>query len=175
MKQTAFLALGSSLGDRIAFLQTAADQLGTAFPLMAASPVFETEPSGMADPAPFLNAVVAGLWTGSADELLALTRTIENRAGRAQKGLLQPRTLDIDILYLGNTQMDSPTLSIPHPRIEIRNFVLLPLWHLAPGFRDCRTEKTMAEMLAGCPPGGWIHPAGTLKLPGSIGLNPEIE
>lgn len=175
MSQPAFLALGSSLGDRPGFLRMAVRELAAAFPLIAASPVFETEPSGMADTSPFLNAVVAGIWPESASELLVLTQKIESLAGREHKGLLQPRTLDIDILYLGNTRTDAPGLSLPHPRISIRNFVLLPLWHLAPGLHDCRTEKTAAEMLAVCPPGGWIRPAGTLKLPGSIGLNPEIE
>jgi 2-amino-4-hydroxy-6-hydroxymethyldihydropteridine diphosphokinase len=134
----AFVALGSNLGDREAYLAQAREALA-ALPgttLLAASSVYETAPQDRADQPAFLNQVVA-LETGlAADDLLHACQRIETEHGRRRDVRFGPRTLDIDILLLEGMESDDPLLTVPHPRMWQRAFVLVPLaevWSFARG------------------------------------------
>ena len=125
----AVLALGSNLGQRLASLQGAvhclADTPGVR--VVATSPVYETAPvGGPADAGDFLNAVVVIDTTLSSSRLLARVRAIEDAFGRERGAPGAPRTLDIDILVLGQRRSDSADLTLPHPRAHERAFVLRP-------------------------------------------------
>lgn len=126
----AFLALGSNLGDRLAFLQQAVASLPD---LVGCSRVYETEPiGGPLDQGAYLNAVVELRTTRTPGELLEAAQAVESAAGRVRKELNGPRTLDVDLLLYGDTRVNEPDLLIPHPRMWERRFVLAPLRDLAP-------------------------------------------
>jgi 2-amino-4-hydroxy-6-hydroxymethyldihydropteridine diphosphokinase len=134
---TAYIGLGSNLGDRETHLQTARERLA-AFPdamVAAESPIYETEPWGDADQPYFLNQVVAlvlgASW--SPRRLLAALQTIETDLGRVRGNRrFGPRTLDLDILTYGRERIVEPDLTVPHPRLRERLFVLVPLADIAP-------------------------------------------
>lgn len=130
----AYLGLGSNLGDRAVYLQGAVDGLA-AHPgvrLLAVSPVYETEPVGGPAQPDYLNAVVAVDTDLDARALLDLAKTLEAEAGRTEGERWAPRTLDIDVLMVGEERVADPDLVVPHPRIHQRAFVLAPLADLAP-------------------------------------------
>ena len=140
---TAYVALGANLGDAVAALQQAAAALAQ-LPLtrlLQASSLYKTAPidtdSGGETPAPggdYFNAVVA-LETGlSAPALLDQLQQLEQQAGRERPYRNAPRTLDLDLLLYGSACIDSPRLTVPHPRMRQRAFVLVPLAEIAPGW-----------------------------------------
>lgn len=134
MTVRAYLGLGSNLGDRAAHLQSAVDGL-SAHPrvrLVSASPVYETEPVGGPPQPDYLNAVVAVDTDLDARALLGLAKALEAAAGRARGERWGPRTLDVDVLLVGEERVQEPDLVVPHPRIHQRAFVLAPLADLAP-------------------------------------------
>ena len=132
----AYLGLGSNLGDRAANLQFALDGLAErAGPVVAISPVYETDPVGGPPQPEFLNAVVAVETALSPRELLGVAKELEAEAGRQPPQPGQrwgPRPLDIDVLMVGDERVDEPDLVVPHPRIHQRAFVLAPLADVAP-------------------------------------------
>lgn len=134
----AYLALGSNLGDRAAFLQYAVDQLADAQEVVvdAVSRVYETAPVGGPAQEAFLNAVVAIETTLDPRALLVLAQRIENGAERVRAERWGPRTLDVDVLLYGDVELDEPELTIPHPRMWQRGFVLSPLRDVAPELVD---------------------------------------
>ena len=134
----AYLALGSNLGDRLAHLQLAVDALARApgVRVTAVSRVYETAPVGGPPQDAYLNAVVAVETALEPRELLRLTRGIEERAARVRAERWGPRTLDVDILLVGECRADSAELTIPHPRMWERGFVLAPLRDVAAGLVD---------------------------------------
>jgi 2-amino-4-hydroxy-6-hydroxymethyldihydropteridine diphosphokinase len=125
----AFVALGSNLGDRVAYLARARDAL-TALPgtsVLATSRVYETAPQDVTDQPPFLNQVVC-LETGLAPlELLRACQAIEDANGRVRERRYGPRTIDVDILLFQGVESDDPELTLPHPRMMQRAFVMAPL------------------------------------------------
>lgn len=126
----AFLALGSNLGDRWSHLRRAVAAIPD---LVRTSPVYETAPvGGPAGQGPFLNAVVELDTELSARELLDVCRRLEEEAGRVRAERFGPRTLDADVLLVGDSVVDEPDLVVPHPRMWRRPFVLVPLAQLAP-------------------------------------------
>ena len=127
----AYLGLGSNLGDRRAQLRTAVAALPD---VVAVSPVYETDPvGGPAGQGPYLNLVVALETHRSPRELLDLAHSLEDAAGRVRKERDGPRTLDVDVLLVGDLCVDEPDLVVPHPRMWERRFVLAPLADLANG------------------------------------------
>ena len=127
----AYLGLGSNLGDRRAQLRTAVAALPG---VVAVSPVYETEPvGGPPGQEPYLNLVVVLETDRSPRQLLELAQDLEAAAGRVRKERFGPRTLDVDILLVGNLCVDEPDLVVPHPRMWERRFVLAPLADLATG------------------------------------------
>lgn len=134
----AYLALGSNLGDRRAHLQAAVDSLGAreGIRVIAVSRVYETAPVGGPPQDEYLNAVVAVETTFDAHELLALAHELEARAERVRRERWGPRTLDVDILLYDDVTSDDPELTLPHPRMWERGFVLAPLRDVAPDLVD---------------------------------------
>ncbi len=131
----ASLSLGSNMGDRLAFLQSGLDGL-EAEPLIEVvrvSSVYETDPWGLTDQPAFYNVVVCVRTALLPLALLRACQRIERRAKRKREIHWGPRTLDIDILTLGRLRMDSPRLTLPHPRMQERDFVLVPLAEVTSG------------------------------------------
>lgn len=126
----AFVALGSNLGDRRAHLRAAVAGLPD---VVAVSPVYETDPvGGPPGQGPYLNAVVELDTELGPRELLAVGRSLEAGAGRERGVPDAPRTLDVDVLLVGDLVVDDDDLVVPHPRMWERGFVLIPLHDLAP-------------------------------------------
>jgi 2-amino-4-hydroxy-6-hydroxymethyldihydropteridine diphosphokinase len=124
----AYLSIGSNLGDRLAHLQGAVTGLAAVpgITVVAVSPVFETDPVGPDQP-DYLNAVVVVETTLGPRALLAAAQAREAAAARVRAERWGPRTLDVDIVSLGDLVVDEPDLQIPHPRWAERDFVLAPL------------------------------------------------
>ncbi|HWC11656.1 MAG TPA: 2-amino-4-hydroxy-6-hydroxymethyldihydropteridine diphosphokinase, partial [Acidimicrobiales bacterium] len=126
-RRRAFLGLGSNLGDRWAHLRAAVAAL-PAGELVAVSPVYETDPvGGPPGQPPYLNLVVELATERSPRELLEEARRLEQAAGRVRAEHHGPRTLDVDVLVVGDLAMVEPDLVVPHPRMHERRFVLAPL------------------------------------------------
>ncbi|HET6794648.1 MAG TPA: 2-amino-4-hydroxy-6-hydroxymethyldihydropteridine diphosphokinase [Acidimicrobiales bacterium] len=136
-RRRAFLGLGSNLGDRRRQLADAVEALRRADRVEAVSAVYETEPVGGPEgQGPYLNLVVA-LSTGrSPRQLLELAAGLEDDAGRVRTVRFGPRTLDVDVLWVEGVSVDEPDLTVPHPRMWERRFVLAPLSELAPDLVD---------------------------------------
>jgi 2-amino-4-hydroxy-6-hydroxymethyldihydropteridine diphosphokinase len=126
----AFLGLGSNLGDRRAYLRAAVERLPD---IVAVSPLYETDPvGGPPGQGAYLNGVVE-LWTSRTPrELLAAAQAAEAAAGRVRDERWGPRTLDVDVLLVGDDAVVEDDLVVPHPRMWGRGFVLVPLGDLAP-------------------------------------------
>ncbi len=135
----AFLGLGSNIGDRRATLRAA---VGAIPELVAVSPVYETEPVGGPDQGPFLNIVVELDTERSPEELLALCQELEQAAGRVRVVRWGPRSLDVDVLLAGDLTVTTDDLTVPHPRMTERNFVMVPLLDLAPELIDSEQLRT---------------------------------
>jgi len=145
---TVYLSLGSNLGDREANLRDAIAQLP---PVLRVSPVYETEPVDYTDQDWFLNLVVEAETDLPPDELLSHIAAVERALGRVRTTPKGPRTIDIDILLYGDTVVNTPTLQIPHPRMDSRRFVLAPLADLAPDLLHPITRRSIREMLEAAP------------------------
>jgi len=123
----AAIGLGSNLGDRAAHLEAGRRGIATLGDIVAASPVYETAPVGGPDQGPYLNAVVVLDTDLPARRLLEECLAIETAAGRERQERWGPRTLDLDLLLYGAETIDEPGLTVPHPRMGERRFVLAPL------------------------------------------------
>ena len=131
-----FLAIGSNVGDRMAHLARAVEALRRLGSIEAGSPIYETAPVGGPDQDPYFNAVVKLKSDLSPRSLLARLLEIEKDAGRVRDERWGPRTLDLDILVYDDNTIDEPGLTVPHPEMRNRRFVLMPLADVAPGLRD---------------------------------------
>lgn len=165
----AFLGLGSNLGDRLANLQEAIDRLGSVdgIHLVRASRVYETAPVGPPQP-DYLNAVVEAETTMGPGELLEACLGVEAAMGRVRGARWGPRAIDIDVLTYGREEIDQPGLTVPHPRMHERAFVLAPLLELEPnpvlpGGRRLATLRLGPEALAGVTP---FAPPPSISAPG---------
>jgi 2-amino-4-hydroxy-6-hydroxymethyldihydropteridine diphosphokinase len=138
----AYLALGSNLGDRLAHLQLAVDALaGTpGVRVHGLSRVYETAPVGGPPQDAYLNAVVAIETDLDPHELLRRCHEIEQLAARERTERWGPRTLDVDVLLIDGTRLDTEDLTIPHPRMWERGFVLAPLRDVAPHLVDTNAK-----------------------------------
>ena len=151
MPAEAYLALGSNLGDRRANILRAVDLLSEVSCGLRLSPLYETEPAGFESQPSFLNAA-SGLWT-SLDpfELFHEVRRIQDEVGGPHTFPNAPRALDIDLLLYDRLVIDTPLLTIPHPRMADRDFVLRPLADLAPAYEHPQLRATIADLLDGLP------------------------
>ncbi len=148
MRVTAYLSLGSNLGDRAANLRAALAQLDVAGRLLAASALYETQPVDVLDQPWFLNCVAAVETDKTPRELLALALRIETAMGRLRLREKGARNIDIDVVLFGDCVVDEPGLKIPHPAMHQRRFVLEPLVEIAPEARHPGLRKTTRELLA---------------------------
>jgi 2-amino-4-hydroxy-6-hydroxymethyldihydropteridine diphosphokinase len=133
MAVSAYLALGSNLGDRLETLQRAVDLLDSrpGIDVVRSSRVYETDPVGPPQPA-YLNAAVEVRTDLEPHELLKETQAVEDELGRVRAERWGPRTIDVDVLTFDERTVDEPDLVIPHPRMHERGFVLVPLGELDP-------------------------------------------
>jgi 2-amino-4-hydroxy-6-hydroxymethyldihydropteridine diphosphokinase len=145
---TAYIGLGANLGDRAATLREAAQRLGTLGRITAVSSLYETEPIGFREQPPFLNAVIALGTDLSPTELFRELIAIEQDLGRVRTFRNAPRTLDLDVLLMDGLVLEMPELTLPHPRMHERAFVLAPLAEIAPGVRHPVLDVSMVELLA---------------------------
>ena len=160
MTRTGYLGLGSNVGDRRAHLQAAVDALpGQGVRVLAASSVYETEPVGeVLDQREFLNACVRIETALDPEALLDACKAVELDLGRETEGpgyvRHGPRPIDVDVLLLGDERHDSGRLTLPHPQVRSRRFVLVPLLELDPDL------PFAAGALAGLGPGQEVVRAG---------------
>ncbi|HEX7247289.1 MAG TPA: 2-amino-4-hydroxy-6-hydroxymethyldihydropteridine diphosphokinase [Actinomycetota bacterium] len=134
MTETAYLGLGSNMGDRLASLQQAVDLLGeeAGIELARCSRVWETDPVGGPEQPDFLNVVVRAEVRLTPLDLLAACQRVEAALGRVRDVRWGPRTIDVDVLLIDARAIDEPALVVPHPRMHERAFVLMPLLELEP-------------------------------------------
>lgn len=143
-----YLGLGANVGDREGNLVRALEMLGEGVRVQAVSSLYETEPVGYTDQPWFLNIVCRGTTSWEALQLLALVKRIEASLGRVPSFPNAPRPIDVDILLYGDSTIDMPELTVPHPRMAERAFVLVPLVELAPELVHPTMGKTVESMLA---------------------------
>jgi 2-amino-4-hydroxy-6-hydroxymethyldihydropteridine diphosphokinase len=141
----AYLGLGSNIGDRKKFLHEAVQALyrHEQLQILGVSSLYETEPWGVTDQEPFINLVVSVETALSAMELLELAQEIEIFLHRVRKQKWGPRTIDVDLLWYDDQIIHTERLTIPHPYITVRDFVVIPFAELAPELR--LLDKSLAE------------------------------
>jgi 2-amino-4-hydroxy-6-hydroxymethyldihydropteridine diphosphokinase len=150
--QAIYLALGSNIGDRPKNLHSAIEHLNKeAVHVRRSSSIYETEPVDYLDQPWFLNEVVEVESQLQPLQLLQRLRSIENVMGSTKLVPKGPRLLDLDILLYGQQTIDTPELQIPHPRMHLRRFVLVPLVEIAPELHHPNWAGTTAQLLAACP------------------------
>jgi 2-amino-4-hydroxy-6-hydroxymethyldihydropteridine diphosphokinase len=143
-----YLALGANLGERTSNLRRAVEALPPAVSVLARSPVYETPPWGLADQPDFLNMVIKGETRLAPLELLKFLKRLERALGRVPSIRYGPRLIDVDILFYDELVLDTPELTLPHPRLHERAFVLVPLADLAPALVHPVLGKPVSALLA---------------------------
>jgi 2-amino-4-hydroxy-6-hydroxymethyldihydropteridine diphosphokinase len=145
-----YLALGSNLGNRAANLKEAITSLTPQMEVKAKSRVYETPPWGYAEQEKFFNQVLKVKTYLEPEPLLKHLKRLEVALGRVASFRNGPRLIDIDILFYDDLVFESPVLTIPHPHVHERGFVLLPLMDIAPDFMHPVEQKSVRDLIAGC-------------------------
>ena len=150
MNHTVYLSLGTNMGDRAANLKLALTSLPPQMRVKKKSTVYETPPWGYTDQESFLNQVVKVTTYLEPEPLLKHLKRLEVALGRKASFRYGPRLIDIDILFFDGLVFESPSLTIPHPHVHERGFVLIPLMDIAPDHVHPVTGKSTREMIALC-------------------------
>lgn len=145
-----YLGLGSNLGDRAANLREAIRRLTEKVTIQSVSSLYETEPWGVSDQSAFLNAACGGETNLSPQDLLRFTQSIERQMGRVPIRRWGPRLIDLDILLYGDWILNTPDLTLPHPRLTQRRFVLVPLAEIAAEVIHPGNHLSVRDLLARC-------------------------
>lgn len=159
-----FLALGTNVGDRQRHLAEARTRLAEAIHIERVSPIYETDPWGYEDQPDFLNQVLSGSTELPPATLLTFVKTLEVDLGRRPTFRYGPRTIDIDILIYDEVVLQDPDLTIPHPKLAERAFVLVPLRDIAPDLvipgkgQSVETLYQALEETASVRPWKAVHP-----------------
>ncbi len=159
---TCYLSLGSNMGDRALYLVRAIGLLAAdeRLQLCRVSPVYETAPVGYTEQGPFLNLVLSLDTELVPEELLAIVQQVETSLGRVRTFRNAPRTMDIDLLLCGEETRQTPALTLPHPRMLERQFVLVPLARIAP---DLQPDGMTAVAELADPASPEVRLVGTLR------------
>jgi 2-amino-4-hydroxy-6-hydroxymethyldihydropteridine diphosphokinase len=144
---TAYLSLGSNIGDRAGNLREAIERLRSLGEVGAVSSLYETEPIEYTEQPWFVNCAVKLETSLTATQLLGGILEIEKKMGRHREKKKGPRNIDLDILLYGDRIVDGPELTIPHPAMHERRFVLVPLAEIAPEVKHLASKKTVRELL----------------------------
>jgi 2-amino-4-hydroxy-6-hydroxymethyldihydropteridine diphosphokinase len=152
------IALGGNLGDRMANLEAAIAALAPVVAVLERSPVYETDPKYVTDQPCFLNMVLSAETDLSAPALLVFLKGIEERLGRTAGERYGPRPIDLDIIFFGDDVVDLPDLTVPHPRLAERAFVLRPLADIASARIHPATRLSIGEMLDALDDDGGLIP-----------------
>ncbi len=161
---TVFLALGSNLGDRKANLEKALQLLGERLALERLSSLYESEPMGLKGQPLFLNAVCSVKTDVGPFQLLSLLKGVEVALGRAPSFPDAPRLIDVDILFYGNLVIETDRLVIPHPRLEERAFVLIPLAEIAPDLIHPGSGRSIKDLLTSIKGREGVRKIGKLRV-----------
>ncbi len=156
MEHIVYLALGTNLGDRAENLRRAREALPPQVQLLAASSVYETPPWGYLDQPAFYNQVILVKTQLEPEELLVYLKRVESNLGRQATFRYGPRLIDLDILFYDDLIIDRPGLTIPHPQLAQRPFVLVPLAELQPELQHPVLGKSIRQLLADIDAGG-VH------------------
>ena len=143
---TIYLGLGTNLGDRLRNLQKAISSLSSVMTVTAVSPIYQSDPWGVTDQPPFLNLCLQATTNLNPHTLLHYLKNLETELGRQKTIKWGPRLIDIDILFYDDKIVQTNNLTIPHPHMAERAFVIVPLADIAPNVYHPVFNKTIAEL-----------------------------
>ncbi len=162
MPEIVYISIGSNLGDRRRNLKKAVELLGAVGDVTKISALYCTEPVGFKEQAEFMNAVIEMRTRCLPFELLYSCQKIENQMGRRRDIRWGPRNIDIDLLFYGDMVINSEQLILPHPLLQDRRFVLVPLSEVAPDAFHPLLKKTAQQLLAECSDAHRVEKCGSL-------------
>lgn len=148
---TAYLLIGGNMGDREKYMEQAKEGLEELGNIQRSSRIYETAAWGVEDQPSFLNQAICLNTNFSPHNLLEETQRLERRLDRVREKVWHERTMDIDIIYYDDDVIDTKLLQVPHPRMQDRNFVLVPLAEIAPNLPHPILGKTTETLLHQCP------------------------
>jgi 2-amino-4-hydroxy-6-hydroxymethyldihydropteridine diphosphokinase len=157
LHNTIYLSLGSNLGDRAANLHSAIQRLRTLGEVLQVSSLYETEPVEFTAQPWFLNCAIEMRTELTSQQLMSAILEIEQQMGRTRTQKKGPRSIDIDILLFGDSTVETDGLTIPHPGLQKRRFVLEPLAEIAPDVCHPALKRTISELQDALPAGQAVH------------------
>ena len=159
-----YIGIGSNLGDRIANISRAVALFSSYGNIELMSSVYETEPEGLKGQPDFLNCVIKAQIEIDPARLLAVLKKIEKEMGRKRGRRNGPRLIDLDLLFYNNRVIDTPDLTVPHPRLPQRAFVLVPMVEIARGLVHPALHKSMLQLLTELESAGRVDKRQDLKI-----------